>query len=123
MAGWRAQAEFNVRFFDNHAVPAYAVVIEGADVTPELEEKILDHFKAIKGDPHRTLVIPVPGIPGDEATQVKVRFEKLAVDIKDASFRLYKQDNALEICIAHGSRRTASAGRSWARSAARPPRR
>lgn len=102
IAGWRAQAEFNVRFFDNQAVPAYAVIIEGADITPELEEQIREHFRALKGDPHATLVLPVPGLPGDDATQVKVRFEKLAVDIKDASFRLYKQDNALEICIAHG---------------------
>ena len=102
IAGWRAQAEFNIRFFDNNAVPSYAVVIEGADVSPEFEEKILDHFRQLKGDPHRTLVIPVPGLPGDDAAQVKVTFEKLSADVKDASFRLYKQDNALEICIAHG---------------------
>ena len=102
IAGWRAQAEFNVRFFDNNAVPSYAVIVEGADITPEFEEKILDHFRQLKGDPHRTLVIPVPGIPGDDATQVKVTFEKLSSDTKDASFRGYKQDNALEICIAHG---------------------
>lgn len=102
IAGWRAQAEFNIRFFDNNAVPSYAVVVKGADVTPQFEEKILDHFKAIKGDPHRTIVIPVPGQAGDEATQVEVTFERLSVDVKDASFRLYKQDNALEICISHG---------------------
>jgi PBSX family phage portal protein len=102
IAGWRAQAEFNIRFFDNNAVPSYAVIVEGTDVTPEFEAKILDHFRQIKGDPHRTVVIPVPGMPGDEATQVKVRFEKLSADVKDASFRLYKQDNALEICISHG---------------------
>jgi len=102
LAGWRAQAEFNVRFFDNQAIPSYAVIVEGADVSPAFEERILDHFRAIKGDPHRTIVIPVPGLPGDEATQVKVRFERLSVEVKDASFRLYKQDNALEICIAHG---------------------
>ena len=102
LAGWRAQAEFNVRFFDRNAVPAYAVVIEGADVSPELEEMIQQHFHALKGEPHKTLVLPVPRVMGDESAQVHVRFEKLAVDIKDASFRLYKQDNALEICIAHG---------------------
>lgn len=102
IAGWRAQAEFNIRFFDNNAVPSYAVIVEGADVSPDFEAKILDHFRAIKGDPHRTIVIPVPGIPGDEATKVTVRFEKLSVDTKDAAFRLYKQDNALEICISHG---------------------
>lgn len=102
LAGWRAQAEFNVRFFDNSAVPAYAVVVEGADVSEAFETKILEHFRSIKGDPHRTIVIPVPGLPGDEATQVHVRFERLSAEIKDASFRLYKADNALEICIAHG---------------------
>lgn len=102
IAGWRAQAEFNIRFFDNNAVPSYAVIVEGSDVSADFEEKILGHFRAIKGDPHRTIVIPVPGMPGDEATQVKVRFEKLSIDVKDASFRLYKQDNALEICISHG---------------------
>jgi len=102
IAGWRAQAEYNVRFFDNNAVPSYAVVIEGADISPELEELILDHFRQLKGDPHRTLILPVPGIAGDEAAAPKVRFEKLSTDVKDASFRLYKQDNALELCIAHG---------------------
>lgn len=102
IAGWRAQAEFNIRFFDNNAVPSFAVVVEGADLSPELEEKILDHFRQLKGDPHRTLILPVPGVAGDEALQIKVRFEKLSSDVKDASFRLYKQDNALEICIAHG---------------------
>ena len=102
IAGWRAQAEFNIRFFDNNAVPSYAVVIQGADVSPAFEEKILDHFRQLKGNPHSTLVLPVPGLPGDDATQVTVTFEKLSADVKDASFRLYKQDNALEICIAHG---------------------
>lgn len=102
IAGWAAQAEFNVKFFDNFAVPTYAVVITGATLTPNLEETIRQHFLAIKNDPHRTLIIPVPGMPGDEATQPKLTFERLSVDIKDASFRMYKQDNALEICIAHG---------------------
>lgn len=102
LAGWQAQAQFNLKFFDNLAVPSYAVVIEGAELSGDLEEKIVDHFRRIKGDPARTLIIPVPGATGDEASQVKVRFEKLTVDVKDATHRLYKQDNALEICIAHG---------------------
>jgi PBSX family phage portal protein len=101
LAGWRAQAEFNVRFFDNHAVPAYAIVVEGAEFSPEVEDKIREHFRALKGEPSSTLIIPVPG--GGEGEEIHVRFERLSVEIKDASFRLYKQDNALEICIAHGT--------------------
>lgn len=102
LAGWRAQAEFNVRFFDRNAMPSYAVVLEGADFSEEVEDMIREHFEAIKGKPHQTLVIPIPGAGGDEANRPTLKFEKLSADIKDASYRLYKQDNALEICIAHG---------------------
>lgn len=103
MAGWTAQAEFNIRFFGNQAVPSYAVVVEGADLTPELEDTIITHFKRIKGDPARTIVIPVPSVPGvSEQYQPKVRFERLSVEVKEASFRMYRQDAALEICISHG---------------------
>lgn len=102
IAGWRAQAEFNVRWFENNAVPSYAVVVEGADITPELEQTIIDHFRAIKGDPNRTIVIPIPGATGDEGSAPRLRFERLSAETKEASFRLFKQDNALEICISHG---------------------
>ena len=37
-----------------------------------------------------------------EAFQPKVRFERLSVEVKDSSFRMYRQDSALEICISHG---------------------
>jgi len=102
-AGWSAQQQFNVRFFDNQAVPSMAVVIEGAELSDEVEATIYDHFERIKGDPSRTIVIPIPGIPGiAEQFQPKLRFEKLSTEIKDASFRMYRQDIALETCIAHG---------------------
>jgi len=102
-AGWSAQQAFNVRFFDNQAVPSMAVIVEGADLSPEVEATIYDHFERIKGDPSRTIVIPVPGVQGvSEMYQPKIRFERLSTEIKDASFRMYRQDIALETCIAHG---------------------
>lgn len=102
-AGWSAQQQFNVRYFDNQAVPSMAVVIEGAELSEEVEATIYDHFERIKGDPARTIVIPIPGIPGiAEQFQPRLRFEKLSNDVKDASFRMYRQDIALETCISHG---------------------
>jgi hypothetical protein len=66
---------------------------------------------------------PGPGHPGRRGDPGQGPLREARVDVKDASFRLYKQDNALEICIAHGIPPYRSAGRSSARSAARPPRR
>ncbi|PGQ40710.1 phage portal protein, partial [Bacillus thuringiensis] len=47
-----------------------------------------------KGEHHKLAVVPVP-------EGAKARLEKLGPDVKEASFRLYRQDNAMEICVAH----------------------
>jgi len=91
--------DYNLDFFQNGAIPAYAVIVEGADVTEEVKKAIEDFFKHdLKGggNQHRTIVIPAPG------DNVKVRFEALNVNIKDGSFKLYRQDNKEEILSAHG---------------------
>ena len=91
--------DYNLDFFQNGAIPSYAVIIEGADVTDEVKKVIEDFFKNnLKGtgNQHRTIVIPAPG------EGVKVRFEALNVNIKDGSFKLYRQDNKEEILSAHG---------------------
>ena len=91
--------DYNLDFFQNGAIPAYAVIIEGADVTDEVKKAIEDFFKHDlkgSGNQHRTIVIPVPG------EGVKVRFEALNVQVKEGSFKLYRQDNKEEILSAHG---------------------
>src|SRR5690606_4544021 len=37
-----------------------------------------------------------------DGQNVKVEFQRLAVDVKEASFRLFRQDNRDEILAAHG---------------------
>jgi PBSX family phage portal protein len=88
--------DYNLRFFENNAVPDYAIVIEGGEFTPESKKTIKAYFEnELKGSTHRTLVLPV-----DEG--VKVTFEKLTVEVRDSSFRLYRADNRDEIIRAHG---------------------
>jgi len=104
-----ARRDYNIAFFDNYGIPAYAVFITGnfdpgtEDATTHktpLEQSIEDHFKEIKNSPHSTLILSVPSSSGEG--EVKVEFVPLSTGIKEASFRLYRQDNRDEILAVHG---------------------
>ena len=105
-----ARRDYNLNFFDNFGVPAYAVFITGdydpGPVDPdtgktELEEEIENHLRKLADEPHSTLILTVPTREGAN-NDVKIEFQPLAVETKDASFRLYRKDNRDEIVVAHG---------------------
>lgn len=102
--GDRQRQEFNLDFFENHAVPAYAVTVTGADLDPEVEQQIKDFFQnKLKKNRHSTLVLTAQKDPEDMSSEpIKFHFEALSVDVKEASFRLYRRDNRDEILSAHG---------------------
>lgn len=104
-----ARRDYNIAFFDNFGVPAYAVFITGnydpgdelapdADgvVRNEMEAAIEEHFQGLAKNPHSTLILGIPG------TDVKVEFKPLSVEVKEASFRMYRMDNRDEVLAAHG---------------------
>ncbi|MFC1709480.1 phage portal protein [Candidatus Omnitrophota bacterium] len=95
MYGEMKEKEYNLDFFANYGVPAYAVILEGADFTPETEKRIQKYFEVeLKGNPHRTMVFSTP----EGAT---VKFEQLSVQSKEASFRVYRRDNRDDVLTAH----------------------
>lgn len=90
---------YGLQFFENNAIPHYAIVVEGAKFSPEVLNLIQTYFrKQIKGRSHSTLIIPVP----NAGKQVKVRFEKLSAEQKEASFQEYRKRNQQAIMTAHG---------------------
>ena len=110
---------YNTEFFDNYGVPAYALFISGdfdegdevpidpddpeSDTIPELHKMIADQLRAIPKNPHSGLVLTIPS--RETATgqsEVKVELKALAVEVEDASFRLFRQDNRDEVLAAHG---------------------
>ncbi len=103
-----ARRDYNIAFFGNYGVPAYAVFITGdydpgpvgEDGKTELEAVIEEHFKELKDNPHSTMVLSVPTKQG--GGNVEVRFQALAVETREASFRLFRKDNRDEILAAHG---------------------
>ena len=106
-----SRRDYNIAFFSNYGVPAYAVFITG-DFDPgepdpdtgktELEDQIEQHFKELAGKPNSILVMSIP-TPDTGGGEVQVEFQPLATDVQeDAAFRMYRQDNRDEILAAHG---------------------
>jgi len=105
--GTIAARDYNIKFFTNFGVPAYAVYISGdydlgtpdSDGEYPLVKKIKEYFSKLTREPHSTLVF---GIPSDSGGNVEVKIEPLAVEVKEASFKIYRRDNRDEVIASHG---------------------
>lgn len=103
-----ARRDYNIAFFDNYGVPAYAVFVTGnfdpgdidEDGRTDMEKAIEEHFSELAKNPHSILILSIPTEGRDE--EVKVEFQPLSLETKEASFRLYRIDNRDEILSAHG---------------------
>jgi len=111
-----SRRDYNISFFDNFGIPAYAVFITGnfdpgepvddagepdpTGKTP-LEREIEGHFDEIAKNPHSVLILSLPSVRDAEG-EVKIEFVPLAKEVREASFRLYRLDNRDEVIAAHG---------------------
>jgi len=95
MFGDLKEQEYNIDFFVNYGVPAYALLITGSTLTDEVQEEVTKYFETqLKGSSHKTLTLSTP-------TGVEMKFERLSVEAKEASFRMYRKDNRDTILTAH----------------------
>jgi len=90
------ETEYNLQFFNNNAVPDYAVILEG-DWEEGFEDVIRQYFRThLKGQAHKTLTLQAP-------QGGKVTFQQLTSDqAREGSFRLLRVDCRDEIIHAHG---------------------
>lgn len=123
--GENSRRDYNIAFFDNFGIPAYAVFVTGdfdndddeAETDEEnastpsktkrtaLETLLEEQFQDIQKNPGSTIIMAIPsrsGMNDAPGGEVKVTFERLAADVTDASFRLYRMDNRDEVLAAHG---------------------
>lgn len=130
--GLQSLREYNLGFFKRFGVPSYAIYISGdynlgAKTRTELEpdgsgtlgekwdpsqgwteslfefpiiRQVKQHLATIAQNPHAPLILAVPG--QTENSRVEIKFVPLSVEIKEASFRLYRKDSRDEIIVAHG---------------------
>lgn len=112
MQGDLSRARYNNSFFKNYGMPAFALTVSGDfadynvdpndddyDITQTLRYKISQQLKEVMKNPHSAVTILVPS-EGEEGN-VDINLQPLSVDTKEASFRLYRQDNRDEVIHAH----------------------
>ena len=99
MFGDVKETEYNIDFFLNFGIPAYAVIVEGqGSMNQELKDEITKYFETTlkgTGSQHKTLILNTPA-------GITIRFDKLSNDEKESSFRGYHKDNTQAILTAHG---------------------
>ena len=92
-------AEYNINFFDNQAVPRFAVIAKGGSLDSESKKDIKSYFKKdLKGNTnaHKTLILTT------QQKDCEIKLVPLASESKDGDFRYYRKDNRDEIISAHG---------------------
>ena len=91
--------EYNIDYFENKAIPRYAIILKGAKLSNKSKQELINYFrKEVKGRNHGTLVIPIPASLGSDSD---IRFEKLEAGIQDSSFDKYRKSNRDEILVAN----------------------
>jgi PBSX family phage portal protein len=100
IAGDQFASKFNIDYFENKAVPRYIITVKGAKLNADSERKLLEFFQTgLKGSNHRTLYIPLPADEGN--SKVEFKMDPVEADVQDSSFHKYREDNKIEILMAH----------------------
>jgi PBSX family phage portal protein len=100
LKGDQLASQFNIDYFENKAVPRYIVVVKGARLDSESEDRLFRFLQTgLKGQNHRTLYVPLPA----DQDGNKVEFEMMPVEanVQEASFDKYHQKNRDDILMAH----------------------
>jgi PBSX family phage portal protein len=99
IVGDKFAKEYNIDYFENKAIPRYAIIIKGAKLSQKSKQELVNYFRQeVKGRNHGTLVIPLPASLGNDTD---IKFEKLEAGIQDASFDKYRKSNRDEILVAN----------------------
>lgn len=101
IVGDKYAKEFNIDYFENKAIPRYAIIVKGVKLSEKSKKELVNYFRnEVKGKNHGTLIIPLPVLTGS-GKDTDIKFEKLEADITDASFEKYRKANRDEIISAY----------------------
>lgn len=114
------RSAFNRKFFKNYGLPAFVVTVTGNftdakkdkyladgtlnpnfDETQTLEYIVGKQIEKMILEPYSAMVLTLPS-NNALGGEVNVEITPLNNDVKEASFRLLREDNKKDICAAHG---------------------
>lgn len=99
IVGDKFAKEYNIDYFENKAIPRYAIILKGAKISQRSKQELVNYFRnEVKGRNHGTLIIPIPASIGSDSD---IKFEKLEAGVQDASFDKYRKSNRDEILVAN----------------------
>ena len=100
LKGDQLAAQFNIDYFENKAVPRYIVVVKGARLDSESEDRLFRFLQTgLKGQNHRTLYVPLPA--DQEGNKIEFQMMPIEANVQEASFEKYHQKNRDDILMAH----------------------
>jgi PBSX family phage portal protein len=100
LKGDQLASQFNIDYFENKAVPRYVVVVKGARLDSESEDRLFRFLQTgLKGQNHRTLYVPLPA--DQDGNKVEFEMKPVEANIQEASFEKYHQKNRDDILMAH----------------------
>jgi PBSX family phage portal protein len=100
VAGNAFAQRFNLDYFENKAVPRYAIILKGATLGSNAESQLLSFFETgLKGQNHRSIYIPLPSDTPDN--KVELKLEAIEAGIQEASFTKYREANMADILMVH----------------------
>jgi PBSX family phage portal protein len=100
LKGDQLASQFNIDYFENKAVPRYIVVVKGARLDSESEDRLFRFLQTgLKGQNHRTLYVPLP--PDQEGNKIEFQMMPIEANVQEASFDKYHQKNRDDILMAH----------------------
>ena len=100
LAGNEFASRYNLDFFENQAIPRYAIIAKQTSLSAPSVNRLIEFFESgVRGQPHRTVFIPLASGPGSENAEIK--FEQIDTGDKDGAFASFRSDNNEDIFMAH----------------------
>jgi len=100
LKGDQLASQFNIDYFENKAVPRYIVVVKGARLDSESEDRLFRFLQTgLKGQNHRTLYVPLPA--DSQGNAIDFKMIPVEANVQEASFNEYRQKNRDDILMAH----------------------
>lgn len=97
LAGNEFASRYNLDFFENQAIPRFAIIARKSSLSPASVNRLIEFFESgVRGQPHRTIFIPL-----SDAENAEIKFEEIEKGDKDGAFGTFRGDNNEDIFMAH----------------------